>query len=152
MSTQLKEVVAQNPETARFSNDADMKLFTDSLLDVIKTDARQTDRTMIKTLFDGEDKNSGHPAVQQLCGAVSETLTLKGMPAADAQLLAGTTLPHLFNMYNTQIAEAKSKGLDIPQMMDDVLSGKFNFTDIGKLMSIANIFMKGKNSFSGKLF
>jgi hypothetical protein len=74
------------------------------------------------------------------------------MPLEDALALSQNTVPQIFNQYNHQITEAKSKGIDIPQIIDDVLSGKFNYSDMGKLMSLSNIFMKGKNSFFGKWF
>lgn len=152
MTAHLKDLVAQDPQTARFSNDKDIKLFTDSLQTVFKNEAQSGNREFIRSLFNGEDKNGEHPLVMQLCSKVTDSLVLNGMQANDAQLLSSTTLPRVFNMYNQQIAEAKSKGIDIPQLMDDVLSGKFNYSDMGKLMSLASIFMKGKNSFLGKFF
>jgi hypothetical protein len=152
MTAQLKDFLAQHPETARFSNDDDVKLFSNSMQEVFKQEAQQGDRTFIKNLFDGEDKYAYTPVMVELCAKVSASLQKKGMQETDARLLSNTALPAIFNTYNHQIKEARLKGIDIPQIIDDVLSGKFNYADMGKLMSLAGIFTKGRNSFLKKLF
>lgn len=152
MTAHLKDILAQNPVTTRFSNDNDVKRLSDSLQDVFKQAARSGNRDIIKNLFNGEDKNLSSPVMAAFCKQTATSMEAKGMSTEDAELLCQNALPAIFNMYNAQIAEARTKGIDIPQILDDVLSGKFNYSDMGKLMSLAGIFMKGNKSLLGKFF
>jgi len=151
-TSQLKDIVAQNPVTEKYNNDHDIKLLSDALQDVFKQEIQRGNKGFIQNLFNGEHKDLSNPGLQELCSYISASLKEKGMPLEDALALSQNTVPQIFNQYNHQITEAKSKGIDIPQIIDDVLSGKFNYSDMGKLMSLSNIFMKGKNSFFGKWF
>lgn len=152
MTAHLKDLLAQHPNTARFSNDADVRLFSNSLQEVFKKEVQSGNRDLIKELFNSEEKSAASSVMIELCQKCTASLHSKGMRLDDATMLSNTALPSIFNMYNTQIAEARNKGIDIPQIIDDVLSGKFNYADMGKLMSLAGIFMKENKSFLGKFF
>ena len=141
----LKTLLAQNSETVRYSNDTDVQLFSDSIKDVFKSELSSGNSDFLYNLFNGEEKSEHSPIVIELCDTITSSLSAKGMNAEAAKELSFKALPRLFNAYNSQIIEAKNKGIDIPELLKDILSDKFNFLNMGKLLSLSKMLRNIKN-------
>ncbi|MFN5068577.1 MAG: hypothetical protein ACK5FC_01680, partial [Bacteroidota bacterium] len=101
-TSQLKDIVAQNPVTEKYCNDHDIKLLSDSLQEVFKHEFQRGNKGFIQNLFNGEHKDLSNPGLQELCSYISASLKEKGMPLEDALALSQNTVPQIFNQYNHQ--------------------------------------------------
>lgn len=116
-----------------------------SLVDIVKQQVSQKDFSTVNEALSGTQTDASHPAVQNLINPLGENIAERtGIDTTKALAIASSLLPFVFNMFNDQVQQAKSKGIDVQDMVKKVAGGDLNMANMGSFMSLATTFMKNK--------
>ena len=121
-----------------------------SLSELVKQQINQNDFSAVDEALSGSTTDITNPSIQKLLAPLSSKLAERtGMDSIQAHSIASTLLPLAFNMFNEQVAQAQTQGVDVKALVKQLATGGLNMANMSAAMTLVKQFSKGKAGIGG---
>lgn len=125
-----------------------------SFIETVKQQIDNKDFSVLDEVLSGDTTLATQSVIQNLVEPLSQKVAAKtNFDSTKSISIVTTLLPIMFNMFNDQVRDAKSKNIELKDLVKQFAGGGggfggLNFGNMGALMDVAKGFMKNKSSAS----
>ena len=122
-----------------------------SFIEIVKEQIDNKNFNVLDEALSGDITMATHSSIQTMIDPLALKVAEKtGFDPTKSKSIVTTLLPFIFNMFNDQVRDAKSKGIDLKDLVKQFTGGGsglagLNFGNMGALMDVAKGFMKGNS-------